>query len=413
MREDDGLSAADAVNLQLDEGADVYVITIAGVLAPGGLVAPDGTIDLTALRAVIERRTRGIPRLRRTLSGSGLVESRFDIAHHVRAIDPVDGMRGFEALCGGLATARLRRDRPLWELLVVPGASTAGVGWVFRIHHAIADGTTAARLLDQLFDPETAPDVSARANLTAPPLSEGRRHRSLLYDLLRRMPRTALIGRRGTDLTAQVCSYPLPMLITTARSLDATVNDLVLAAVGRGLRSAFTELGEQPAAVVAVSVPVLLAAGGRATNQVSAAIVRVPVREPDPATAVRTIAPASRAAIASARARRLPWFSRSRAGGRVMRWFIARQRTVGVLTTNVRGPAHARSLAGAPIERVWALPVLAGTVRLGVAVVSYAGEIAVTALWDASLGRAGTAFADGIRVVMDELTCTARIDGIA
>ena len=49
-------------------------------------------------------------------------------------------------------------DRPLWELLVVPGAASDGPGLVLRIHHAVADGVVGVAMLGALLDERTGSD---------------------------------------------------------------------------------------------------------------------------------------------------------------------------------------------------------------------------------------------------------------
>ena len=66
---------------------------------------------------------------------------------------PWQGLAGLERLCGELMSVPLPQDRPMWELLLVPGASVDGVGVVLRIHHALADGIAAVAIAQQLFDP--------------------------------------------------------------------------------------------------------------------------------------------------------------------------------------------------------------------------------------------------------------------
>ncbi|MGB4777814.1 WS/DGAT domain-containing protein, partial [Microbacterium sp.] len=101
------------------------------------------------------------------------------------------------------------------------------------------------------------------------------------------------------------------------------------------------------------------------------------------------------------RGRPLPWFVRARAGGRLMRWFLARQRAVGLALSNVRGPATAQRLCGAPVTAAWALPVLSGQSRIGIAAVSYAGRLTVCVLWSDTVGSAGPAFARGMREALE------------
>ncbi|WP_062520610.1 wax ester/triacylglycerol synthase domain-containing protein [Demequina silvatica] len=133
MGDPDALSPSDQVNLML-EGVGVYVLTVVGLAGVGGAVAGPDRVDLDSLRATIDQRSAREPRLRRTVAGTEggyrLVDAALRIEDHVRVVDRVDGMAGLDALCGTLASTPLPRDKPLWELLVVPGANPDGIAWV-------------------------------------------------------------------------------------------------------------------------------------------------------------------------------------------------------------------------------------------------------------------------------------------
>ncbi|MDN4474534.1 wax ester/triacylglycerol synthase family O-acyltransferase [Demequina sp. SYSU T00192] len=398
MRDPDRLTPADEANLTLD-GVGVYVLTIVGLAGAGGFVRGPRDVDIDALRATLAGRVAGLPRLTRSVVGDAgrrrLVDRGLRIEDHVRAVEPVDGLDGLHRWCAALSTRRLPSDRPLWELLIVPGAHADGVAWVFRIHHALADGGAAVRLFDALFDPDpSAPGAPAPSPAAA--VTAHRRHGPAwrqLGTVLRPMRRTALIGPSGTGRRLHVVDVDLPGVAGASHALGATVNDAVLAAIGDGARAALTVLEERIPDTLPVQVPVLLPGGAHRTNQVAAFTARVPLGDVGVAARARALAPATRAGASEVRDRALPWCVGTPAGARVMRRFVARQRVIAVLTTNVRGPDRPRRLCGAPVERVWALPVLAGTVRVGVAAVSYAGRLSVCVLWSEAIADAGAALA--------------------
>lgn len=57
------LSAADASNIAIDAPDQVNAFLMAGVLAPGGPVSTDGTVDMAALRRLLSERLRAVPRM--------------------------------------------------------------------------------------------------------------------------------------------------------------------------------------------------------------------------------------------------------------------------------------------------------------------------------------------------------------
>lgn len=392
------------------DGIGVYVLTVVGCAGIGGFVRGPDDVDLDALRRHVADRTARLPRLRGTLTGTSgrhrLVDRGLRIEDHVRVEAPVDGMAGLQDLCCRLSTEPLPAGRPLWELRIVPGANPAGIAWVFRVHHAIADGRMAARLMDSLFDEE--PDAAASAprssqqRPTHPPTRRGPAMRQL-STLVRIMPRTGFVGPSGPGRELRVITLPLADVSRASRALGASVNDVILAAVGEGARDAFAALGEAVPDVLPTSVPVLLPGEDDRTNQVAAFTARIPLDDIGTAERARTLGPRTKAWASEVRDRPLPWFLRTAVGGWIMRNYVARQRVIAVLSTNVRGPVRPRRLSGAPVDAVWALPVLAGTVRVGVAVVSYAGSLRVCVLWTDALGAAGARMAERMESALTDL----------
>ena len=156
----DRLSASDASNVLMDARDQVNVFLMAGLLGPGGFVSQDGAADISRLRMGIAERLGegagvGLSRLAERVRADrrGLVweHCELDLTRHVRVVDAVGGEAGLARLCASLMTTPLPDDRPLWEVLIVPGASAKGPGVVVRFHHAVADGVGAVALIERLF----------------------------------------------------------------------------------------------------------------------------------------------------------------------------------------------------------------------------------------------------------------------
>lgn len=131
------LSAADASNVVMDARDQVNAVLLAGVLGVGGFVSAGGRLDLDRLRADIAARLRdpaspGLGRLaQRVRVGRRVMEwepCAPELGWHVRLVEPVAGEQGLADLAATLMTVPLPLDRPLWELLVVPGAGPDGPG---------------------------------------------------------------------------------------------------------------------------------------------------------------------------------------------------------------------------------------------------------------------------------------------
>jgi diacylglycerol O-acyltransferase / wax synthase len=390
------LAAVDEANLVLDHAGQVNVFLVAGLLAPGGFIGPDGTPDVAALRSVLRARVAELPPLRKVPVAAGRrhrwEEASPDLDRHIRVIEAVDGLAGLERLCGELMSVPLGLDRPLWEILIVPAASARQVGVVLRIHHAVADGMAAVAIAQQLFDPSEP--ALTRASLPVVPLSrpgrQPQRRRNLRHVLRRlrfglhrirmtltgrEVGSTVLLGERSRRRGVAFAAVDLASLEAHVRPLGATVNDALLASVASGYRAALPAAGEQVPARLPVSVPVALQRRGTSGNQVGVMLVRLPLDVPEPDDRLRLIAAQTRAEKVQAREQGTLEFMRGPIGARIMDRVAKRQHLVGGFVTNVPGPAGTLRLAGAPVVAIWPVAVLAANVRLGVAAVSYAGRL--------------------------------------
>ncbi len=69
---------------------------------------------------------------------------------------------------------------------------------------------------------------------------------------------------------------------------------------------------------------------------------------------------------------------------RVLRWLSERQRLVTTFVTNLRGPDGPVWFAGAKVREIIPLNVVAGNVTVAFGALSYAGQLTVTVIADAS-----------------------------
>src|SRR5260221_9647039 len=82
-----------------------------------------------------------------------------DLDRHIRrtVVPAPGGDREFCELISTIASSQLDRSRPLWEIHVVEGLEGGHVGFVAKIHHAVADGVAAAELLANVFTADPVP----------------------------------------------------------------------------------------------------------------------------------------------------------------------------------------------------------------------------------------------------------------
>lgn len=393
------LSPADASNVELDAPDQVNGFLLAGLLGRGGVVGPDGAVDLAGLRTVIGERLEtatdaALARFGRRIGRDGrrLVWEPCppDLSWHVRPVEAVAGRDGLARLCATLMTTPLPMDRPLWELLVVPGAGPDGPGIVLRVHHALVDGVAGARLVPRLFDPAATDAATTGARPGPIPPPEPPRRASLRLGVARvtsmlraTVPPTTLLGPIGPHRGVAFADADLASIARAAKAAGGTVNDALLAAVAAAVATTLRAAGEDVPAVLPTSVPVALPDRGRSGNAAGVMLVRLPLAEPDPARRIAAIAPVTRAGKAEARAQGTFELTRTRAGARLMGMLARRQRFIALFVTDVRGPAQRLSLAGAPLEVAWPVSAIQGNVRLGIAAFSYAGRLGCSAHLDA------------------------------
>lgn len=431
------LSAADASHIEIDAADQVNSFLLAGILGVGGFVSR-AAVDLDALRHHLLRRLGDPAR-----PGLARFTQRVDVAHlpltwescepdlrwHVRLSDPVEGEEGLAALAAALMTVPMPLDRPLWELLVVPGARADGVGLILRLHHAVADGVHGVRLVTELLGararppspPAAAPAADVVADAAADAASTSASARQVAHDRReswgrsgreswrrsrreswRRMatsavrmtavlratePHTVLLGRISPRRGVALVDVDLEALARAARSEGATVNDALLSAVGVAVAEALRSSGQPVPPALPASVPVALPGGGTSGNAVGVMVVPLPTDEPDPDRRLARIAAATRSQKEAARVQGTFELTRSRWGSKVFAWLARRQRFVALFVTNVRGPREQLDVAGAPLLKAWPVAPLQGNVRCGVAAMSYAGRLGVALHCDADALR--------------------------
>jgi len=281
------------------------------IVAPG---SGGRALSVERLREQVGERMAAFPRL-----GQRVEEPRFglgrpawvdapevDLAWHVAEPQHADPLSDEELrrAVGDLLSERLDHTRPLWRLDALPltGERVALVG---RIHHAMADGVSAIRLIAGLLwenDDQPSPASPARpARARAPaPASDAReaRVRVSLPTALRRELRpgrdTKLDQHIGPAREVAWTSFPLERLkrIEHGAAERVTVNDVVLAVVAGGLRRWLPQIGGI-ADDLRVQCPVCLHAqeedAGQLGNRDSFMNLDLPISEPDPAIRLRMI----------------------------------------------------------------------------------------------------------------------------
>ena len=169
------LSGMDSSHLSMETATSpmhvvgVLLLDLAGT--PG-----DDASKFEVVRQMLADRIHLMPAFRRRLVAvpfdldhpRWIDDPDFDLEQHVRRVAvPAPGdLRALGQLVGDIASQRLDRGRPLWELWVVEGLEGDQVAVITKIHHAAIDGASGADLMVNLFD--LTPEVRVVEPPTAP-----------------------------------------------------------------------------------------------------------------------------------------------------------------------------------------------------------------------------------------------------
>lgn len=365
-------------------------------------LAPPG-VDLDRLRERIGERLGRAPVLRMRLGGepgspSWVEDPGFELARHVGAAAGPDGGTAGQlepadtpALVARLFAEQLGRDHPLWRIDLAALAD-GGVLVVWRLHHALADGTVGVRLARELlWDEGAEPAPEPRRGGAGDPgraaggADQRRRRGHLARLLVREFPEalhhSPFDGEIGRRREVAFASVPLAPLHDAAKALcGASVNDAVLAVVAGGIR---TWLGHEhhSAGPLRFKVPVSLhSEGDDAGNRDSFFTLPVHLEEPDPVVRLAEIHAATSARKSACDAERIGALAESAEAhspplAALLERLEASPRSFALCVSNVPGPRQPVRLAGAEVSSLHSLAEVGRRHGLRVAVVSLAGGL--------------------------------------
>jgi diacylglycerol O-acyltransferase / wax synthase len=365
--------------------------------------------NVDALRAEIDSRMAGVPQLTWRLDGSErdpcwIADPDFDLRRHVTpsAVGAPLDSAGLRVEVARLFEQRLDRRRPLWHMDVVP--LRPGYALVWRIHHALADGTAAMYIAREvLWDKIEGVAARPRAHRA---VDEARRRRHVAGFVERELSRSRnsspFDGRIGRRRQVAFAKVPLGPLHDNAKAAcGATVNDGVLAIVAGALRRWLAAHHESVGAL-RVKVPVSLHhAGDDAGNRDSFFCLSLPLGEADPAERLRAIK--AETALRKAEHDAETFDGVLQDLGRIsprLRAFANRvqasPRNFALNISNVPGPRAPVSILGSPVTSVHSIAELAERHALRIAVVSVGGLLYFGFCSDPELLEDVQAMADGV-----------------
>jgi diacylglycerol O-acyltransferase / wax synthase len=430
--------------------------------------------DYGELVEAIESRLHLVPRYRQRLAFVPLDQGRpvwvddpyFKVRYHVRhtALPRPGGDAELKRLAGRVFSQALDRSRPLWELWLVERLAGGRFALLSKTHHALVDGVSGVDIATVLFDtspdplPVAPPDhgwvarpLPSAAQLLADALLE---RATVPAEVVRgvraalRGPRTVAtrlgraLGSLGTVAwTGLQTAPPSPFNVRIGPhrrftwvgaelsrfkaikdSLGGTVNDVVLAAVagalGRYMRlHGNTTEGVELRAMVPVSIRADIERGALG-NRVAAMWAALPVGITDPVQRLHTITEEMRGVKQSGQAvgaeilTHLSGFAPPTIMAQAAR-LQARQRLFNLVVTNVPGPQFPLYLLGRELQAVYPMVPLAENTALGIAILSYNGQLNFGLVADYDALSDVEALADELRASIEELADAAGLPGPA
>jgi len=453
MTHDARLSALDTAFLRAERPETPLHVGAVSVFEGGRLTDESGHVRVGDVRAAVEARLHLVPRLRQVVREVPLWLGRpvwaddphFDVAHHVKVL-PVakPGTREqLLQLAAELHEERLDRSRPLWELWLVEGLADGRVGVIEKVHHAMVDGVSGVDVAAALLDLEPDPPPIA-----APPFERGAAQRSAVlaaeavaeqvrraarlprprraFDLVWRLlhelteleeegvlaPPSSLNARVGCDRQLRALTLDLDLVRASGRAQDATINDVVLTAVGGGLRALAEARGDRTNRPLKVLVPVSLRSPAdhlTLGNRVGALVIPLPLEPVDPAVRLAAVAAWTARAKRSEAARTTAELISAGDGlplptvTLLSRLVVSRQPFVNLVVTNVPGPPFPVYMLGSRMVDTVPIVPLGGNMTMSVGVLSYDGRLTLGVTADLVAGEDLNVFMDATAAEFDAL----------
>ncbi len=352
----------------------------------------------------------------------------FEPDYHIRriAVPAPGGPAELGELVGRLASYKIDRSRPLWEMWVIEGLERGRVGVLCKIHHAIIDGSSGAGLAEITLDvsPEPRPPSdeikSSIAHRPVPSVPE-RIAKGVVNTVVRTPYRIARFGgqavRQAFDVAGVLRSNRIAMPYTAPRvpfngplsphrafasarvdidrtkeirrRLDVKLNDVVLAICSGALRDYLIDLDHLPKSSLLAQCPVSVrteAERDDVGNKLGSLFVTLGTEIADPLQRVQAIHQSTMSAKEMHRAlsvHRIMGLTDTTPPGLIA--LAARAYSaagldraaspVNLVISNVPGPPMPLYMAGARLEAMYPMGPLLFDMALNITVISYCDAI--------------------------------------
>lgn len=378
----------------------------------GAVLIFEDSLKLAALRTVLQERLLKFDRFRQRVVRHDIRawwedDPDFSLDHHLFELPLADpsSKTCLQQAATGLMNTTLDFRHPLWTMHLVPGFRS-GSALIVRIHHCIADGMSLVRVLLSLTDRCEDP-AQASLCMEKPTAGAGSHHHESLWDVLTHPDHLLDFARKSAQGMAELAKvtfavsdrasplkgphsgikqvawaepFALEDVKRIGRKCDATVNDVLVAAVAGAIRQyMLRQAGNTDIANIHVAIPFNLrpldAPVETLGNQFGLVLLPLPIREADPLDRLREAKKAMDQLKHSYQAHvfygLLELFGKGPSALEQTALDILSSKASAVMT-NVPGPKHPIYLAGAKLKQPLVWVPQAGNIGVGMAIVTYA-----------------------------------------
>ncbi|QZA07294.1 wax ester/triacylglycerol synthase family O-acyltransferase [Mycolicibacter heraklionensis] len=374
-----------------------------------------------------------------------------DVAHHVQRVTLAapGGDHELATAIDAIFHDRLDRSRPAWQLFYVDGLADGRIALIWKIHHAVADGTASLRILEALCGTDMTASNPRRDERRPAPwhwLPMVARHQlAAAVGLPRVVARTVavsrvILARRRAGKPGYAAAFAAPgarfnapltaerrfafrgcdmtVIKQVARACGVTVNDVFLAVCSGALRGYLDRHGELTEEALTAVVPVSMRPpeGDPWGNKVARWNVALATDIADPLERLSAIAAATRTAR-EVQAERDLWLQHDWMEYWPLFWFYSRalpligertthRPTFSLIASNMRGPQQL-CFGGAPVERLISSGPLVFPMGLNFTGWSYEGQLTIGVLSCAAHLPDPWQIADGLPAALAELASAA------
>jgi diacylglycerol O-acyltransferase / wax synthase len=384
------------------------------------------------------------PHILRHPRQSWVADEHFDIDYHVRrsALPSPGDERELGVVVSRLHSHQLDFSRPPWEVHLIEGLEGGRFAVYTKVHHSLVDGYTATRIQQRSMSPDpddrsvpyffsvnpwsgkphhehqtqsersgllavpgravdtaagaaraTARTVGSLAGAgvgTARAVARLELHRGDGTDALIdpvSAPDTIFNARTGRNRRLATQQYDLTRVRSIAHAADGTVNDVVMAVCGGGVRRYLDEMGELPAKPLVAFVPVNIRPDGDegGGNRVGVSLASMGTHLADPVQRMEAvIASTSQAKQQISGMRQLTILAYSgfllapaaaQVVGAITGLAHVLPKTINLVLSNLAGPKETLYMRGARCEAIYPISIPVHGMALNITLESYAGTL--------------------------------------